>query len=311
MTFQRTLDVFELLDSPTASGRSLADYLQGLGSCDVEVVPVSGPMGATDFISVVIPGTEGKRSGGTAPTLGIVGRLGGVGARPEQIGFVSDGDGALAALAAAAKLVDMAAKGDRLPGDVIVTTQIDPDAPTQPHDPVPFMGSSTEDSVNNEHEVLPEMDAIITIDTTKGNRICNHNGIAITPAIREGWILRVPEDLLSVVEQVTGELPVVLPITTQDITPYGNDIYHVNSIVQPAVATVAPVIGLAITTKVMVPGSASGATNIPVVEQAARFSVEVAKGYGRGKISFSDDAEFARLKSLYGSMAVLQTLGNA
>ena len=310
MTFQRTLEVFELLDSPAASGEAVAEYLLSLGDAEITVTPVSGELGGTDFITVVIPGTDGKRGGGSAPTLGVVGRLGGVGARPEQIGFVSDGDGALASLAAAAKLIRMATLGDRLPGDVIVTTQIDPDAPTQPHEPVPFMGSSTEDAVNNEHEVLPEMDAIVTIDTTKGNRVCNHNGIAITPTIRKGWILRVSEDLLSIAEQVTGVLPAVLPITMQDITPYGNDVYHVNSIVQPAVATSAPVIGLAITTQVMVPGSASGATNIPVVEQAARFSVEVAKGFGRGLTSFFDEADFAELQQRYGSMERLQTLGS-
>lgn len=310
MTFQRTLEVFELLDSPAASGQAVAEYLLSLGDAEITVTPVSGELGGTDFITVVIPGTDGKRGGGSAPTLGVVGRLGGVGARPEQIGFVSDGDGALASLAAAAKLIRMATLGDRLPGDVIVTTQIDPDAPTQPHEPVPFMGSSTEDAVNNEHEVLPEMDAIVTIDTTKGNRVCNHNGIAITPTIRQGWILRVSEDLLSIAEQVTGVLPAVLPITMQDITPYGNDVYHVNSIVQPAVATSAPVIGLAITTQVMVPGSASGATNIPVVEQAARFSVEVAKGFGRGLTSFFDEADFAELQQRYGSMERLQTLGS-
>ncbi|MEE2046078.1 DUF1177 family protein [Nocardiopsis tropica] len=42
---------------------------------------------------MTIPGTDGASSGGSAPTLGILGRLGGLGARPEQIGFVSDGDG--------------------------------------------------------------------------------------------------------------------------------------------------------------------------------------------------------------------------
>ena len=67
---------------------------------------------------------ERKISGGSAPTLGIIGRLGGVGARPARKGFVSDGDGALAALAAAAKLIKMQPRGDRLEGDVIVTTQV-------------------------------------------------------------------------------------------------------------------------------------------------------------------------------------------
>ena len=67
-----------------------------------------------------------------APTIGLLGRLGGLGARPEVTGFVSDGDGALAALSAAAKLLDMQKNGDYLEGDVIISTHICPDAPTRP-----------------------------------------------------------------------------------------------------------------------------------------------------------------------------------
>lgn len=59
--------------------------------------------------------------------MGILGRLGGLGARPERIGFVSDGDGALIALAVAAKLLDMQKKGDYLDGDVVISTHICPD----------------------------------------------------------------------------------------------------------------------------------------------------------------------------------------
>ncbi|MEX0633482.1 DUF1177 domain-containing protein [Serratia ureilytica] len=41
---------------------------------------------------------------------------GGIGARPTRIGLVSDGDGAIAAIAAALKLAEMQRKGDTLPG---------------------------------------------------------------------------------------------------------------------------------------------------------------------------------------------------
>ena len=102
------------------------------------------------------------------------GRLGGLGARPEVVGYVSDGDGALAALAVAAKPIDMRKKGDCLKGDVFISTHICPDAPTPaPHHPVPFMGSPVEMHQVNEEEVSPELDAILSIDTTKGNRIIN------------------------------------------------------------------------------------------------------------------------------------------
>ena len=67
----------------------------------------------------MIPGHDGRSSGGQSPTLGVIGRLGGLGARPARIGFVSDGDGALVALAVAAKLGSMRQAEDRLPGDVL------------------------------------------------------------------------------------------------------------------------------------------------------------------------------------------------
>ncbi len=70
--------------------------------------------------------------GGDAPTIGLLGRLGGLGARPERIGFVSDGDGALVALACAAKLLSMRVRGDVLPGDVMISTHVCPCAPTFP-----------------------------------------------------------------------------------------------------------------------------------------------------------------------------------
>jgi hypothetical protein len=310
MSWSHVIAAFDVLDTPNASGAGVADLLARYGKTDITVTPVQGDDGGTDFIKVLVPGTHGKSSGGNAPTMGIVGRLGGLGARPTQTGFVSDGDGALTAVAAAAKLTDMASRGDRLRGDVLITTQIDPDAPTAPHEPVPFMGSSVAMSVANEHEVLEDMDAILSVDTTKGNRICNHNGFAITPTIKAGWILRVSEGLLDIVERTTGMLPVVMPITMQDITPYGNDVYHVNSLVQPAVATTAPVVGVAITTVTAVAGSATGATNLQSVESTVRFVIEAAKDFTSERIEFFESAEYERLTDLYGSMEGLTSLDN-
>jgi hypothetical protein len=181
---------------------------------------------------------------------------------------VSDGDGALVAVATAAKLARMHSAGDILPGDVIVATHICPDAPTRPHDPVPFMSSPVDIPTANAHQLDPAMDAVLAVDTTKGNRICNHSGFAITPTVCQGWILRVSEDLLDIASWVTGRPAAVLPITMQDITPYGNGIYHLNSILQPATGTAAPVTGVAITTESVVPGSATGATDPGVVASA-------------------------------------------
>ena len=309
MALKQVMEVYELLDSPRVNGDQVAALLKGRGVGEIEVVPIRGEKGKTDSIKLRIPGASGKKSGGSAPTLGVIGRLGGIGARPEVIGLVSDADGAVTALSVALKLAEMRERGDRLAGDVIVATHICPDAPTSPHQPVPFMGSPVDMKSLNAHEVDSEMDAILSIDTTKGNRIINQRGFAISPTVKEGYILRVSEDLLTLMEITTGKRPVVFAITSQDITPYGNGIFHLNSIMQPCVATRAPVVGVAITAESAVPGCATGATHIVDIEEAVRFSIEVAKGFGSGKCRFHDEEEFKKILGLYGPMHHLQTVG--
>ena len=312
MLIKQIIETFDVLDSSTVTGKDVENYLRGIkADADIEVYELKGPKGSTDMVKVRIPGTRGKTNGGDAPTIGLLGRLGGIGARPEMIGFVSDGDGALAAIAAAAKLLDMQNKGDYLEGDVFISTQICPHAPTAPHKPVPFMGSPVEMSQVNREEVSPELDAILSVDTTKGNRVINTRGFAISPTGKEGYILRTSEDLLEQMQITTGRLPYVFPLATQDITPYGNNVHHLNSVLQPCTATDAPVVGVAITTEVMVPGCATGASHFADVEEAARFMLEVAKYFGKGDLKFYDEEEYELLKKLYGPMNHLQTLGKA
>lgn len=310
MLYRQMLDLYDILDDGKADGVRVVEYLKRIHpECLAETHVLAGDQGVTHMVRVVIPGKNGKRSGGEAPTLGILGRLGGLGARPERVGFVSDGDGALAALTAAAKLLDMQKKGDYLQGDVIVSTHVCPDAPTKPHEPVPFMGSPVEMYQVNQDEVTEEMDAILSIDTTKGNRIANERGFFISPTVKEGYILRVSERLLDLMEITTGRRPKVFALTQQDITPYGNDLFHINSILQPSVATSAPVVGVAVTTETVVPGCATGATQLPDVEEAARFVLEVAKEFGQGVCDFYNKEEFARIQRLYGSMIRFQGFG--
>lgn len=311
MLLKQIMEAYEVLDSSTVDGKAVEAYLKSIKpDADVEVYELQGPKGTTDMVKVRIPGSKGKTRGGDAPTLGILGRLGGIGARPEMTGFVSDGDGALAAVACAAKLLDMQNKGDVLEGDIFISTHICPDAPTQPHDPVPFMGSPVEMAQVNQEEVSPELDAILSCDTTKGNRVINHRGFALSQTVKEGYILRASDDLLDLMQITTGKMPYVFPLATQDITPYGNDVHHLNSILQPATATDAPVVGVAITAETMVPGCATGASHFQDVEEAARFMIEVAKNFGRKKCRFYDEEEYALIQKLYGSMNHLQTLGN-
>ena len=280
MIVKEILDIYEILDSAYANGEKVADYLRSIGgNCEISVSKLEGKGGkSTDVIKVMIPGSNGKSKGGSAPTIGLLGRLGGLGARPERIGFVSDGDGALTVLAAAAKLLKMQREGDLLEGDVLVSTHVCPDAPTLPHKPVSFMNSPVSMQQMNQSEVDGSVDAILSVDTTKGNRIMNHKGFSISPTV--------------------------------DITPYGNDLYHLNSILQPSTATDVPVVGVAITTETTVPGCATGATNLMSIDEAGRFVLEVAKEYTKGTCGFYDQEEYQRIQKLYGSMSHLRTFGN-
>lgn len=306
---KQVLEVSEILDSARASGEAVAGLLRGRGAEDVRVRTVRTEEGSTDFVRLTLHGPEGKAAGGPAPTLGVVGRLGGVGARPRVRGLVSDADGAIVALAVALKLLDMRRSGDALPGDLIVATHVCPNAPVLPHEPVPFMSSPVDMATMNRMEVDAEMDAVVSVDTTRGNRIINRRGFAISPVVKEGYMLPVPPALLDIMAVVTGLPPAVFAVTTQDITPYGNGLDHVNSILQPSTATQAPVLGVALTAETVVPGSASGATQEIDDEMAARFIVEVAKSYSAGRLAFCDLTQIARLENLYGSLRQLQTFG--
>lgn len=308
MAFKQVIEIYEALDSPRANGQRVRDIF-GTREVEVEVETVESDKGTTDFVRIVLVGRHGKSAGGSAPTLGVIGRLGGIGARPAALGLVSDADGAITALATGLKLADMACEGDHTEGDVIIATHICPNAPTIPHDPVPFMGSPVDIATMNELEVSDAMDAILSVDTTRGNWVINRRGFAITPTVKEGYILKVSPSLLDLMSYVTGQPPSVVPITMQDITPYGNGVTHINSIVQPATATDAPVVGVALTSELPVPGCATGASQVVDIEMAARFCIEVAKAFGAGQCAFYDREEFARLVELYGPMSHLQTLG--
>jgi len=297
---RHVLEVIDLLDDPNVTGEKVKKFLTERGVEDIQVSEVRGDKGKTDFLKIRIPGRRGKSQNGDAPTLGIIGRLGGVGARPELVGMVSDADGAIVALAAALKIAEMRSRGDELEGDVVMTTHICPSAPTMPHKPVPMMSSPVDIFELLKLEVDPEMDAILSVDATKANLVINYTGFSITPVVKEGWILKVSEDLINIYVRVTGEPARIVPITLQDILPFSTKVYHINSMMQPWIYTKAPVVGVATTTSLPVPGSATGATNAWALEQATRFVIEVAKEYTAGRIKFYDKAEWNTIMQVHG-----------
>lgn len=317
MILKQLIELYDLLDSPAACGEATVSFLRAIDpECDAAASVLEGPRGSTDMVRIRIPGAHGRSAGGDAPTIALLGRLGGLGARPERIGFVSDGDGALTALACAAKLLSLHVRGDILAGDVVISTHVCPHAPTSPHKPVPFMGSPVATAEVNREEMggaeaagTWRPDAVLVVDTTKGNRIMNERGFMISPTVMQGCILSVSDDVIELVEITTGRRARTFPLSMADITPYGNGLYHLNSILQPSTATAAPVIGVALTTETAVPGCATGATHLGDLDEAGTFMIEVAKAFGEKSCAFFDAEEFERLQARYGSFAHLQTMG--
>ena len=185
-----------------------------------------------------------------------------------------------------------------------------PTCSDSPHDPVPFMGSPVEMAQVNKEEVSPDLDALLVVDTTKGNRVINTRGFAISPTVKEGYVLRTSEDLLDLMQITTGRLPYVFPLATQDITPYGNDVHHLNSILQPCTATECTSCRCCDHSRNYGSWMCYRSNTCCWCWRGCKIMLEVAKAYGRKQCSFYDADEYARLQKLYGSMKHLQTLGN-
>ena len=85
MLMKEIIAAYDVLDSSFVTGEEVKKYLLGIKSdANVEVYELVGPKGSTDMLKVRISGKNGKTNGGDAPTIGLLGRLGGIGARPER-----------------------------------------------------------------------------------------------------------------------------------------------------------------------------------------------------------------------------------
>lgn len=303
---KHVIESLELLSSPSITGDRLAETVQARGAADVRVTTVE-EKARTQFLSFTVPR---NKSGKTGRTLGIVGNLGGLSGVPEINGLVSDADGAVTALAVALRLLDLCRVGEPLAGDVIVSTHVCTSAPMIPHEPVPFMGNPTFKAITKtQNYVDPAMEAILHIETSRANRVVNKRGFAITPTIKEGYILRVSNQLMDLFQNVTGQWPVIVPLSTVDLTPIDNGLYHLNGMAQENVVTDVPIVGVALTSMMPIAGSTTGATQIMDIEAAARFALEVARGYTAGRVHFYDESEFEKIIGLYGSMKHLRKIG--
>ena len=153
------------------------------------------------------------------------------------------------------------------------------------------MNSPVDISVMNENEVEDTMDAILSIDTTKGNQVCNHKGFAITPTVKEGYILKLVMIYCTYIHNLLAFLQLSCQSRCKTLHPmvmvYSISIVFYNQQLQIS----SPVVGV-ITTESVVAGCATGATHVTDVENVVRFVLEVAKTYGANKCSFFDETQF-------------------
>ncbi len=305
MSFKSTMRAYELLDDANVSGESIVNEFLKAGADEASYTRLYGEKAFTDVVRIVIRGSNGKRVGGTAPTLNIAGLLEGIGGRPVFNGLTSDGEGALVTLATALKLISAKKKGDGPRGDVVFSTHICPNTPTIDHYPVPYISCCVDFWELKKHVIDKTADAIITVDVSRGNRVIKTSPFAITCTIKEGWLLPVSNDALSLMERVTGAQPVVMPLSMQDITAISNGMDHVNDIGALPAGITAPNIGLALTAPIPLYSSITGFTNLANLDAAVRFSVEVARDYGRNAFEFYKEDDFNKLVARYGRMTHL------
>jgi hypothetical protein len=62
------------------------------------------------------------------------------------------------------------------------------------------------------------------------------------------------------------------------------------------------VVGVAVTSKKIIPGIASFVSSLDQLDKVCRFLIVVADQFTRGDLKFYDENEFAKLKKIYGSM---------
>ena len=68
MIFKQLIELYDLLDSPSASGAGVVEYLRGIDpACDAETYVLEGPKGSTDMVRVRIPVRAGAPAAARRP----------------------------------------------------------------------------------------------------------------------------------------------------------------------------------------------------------------------------------------------------
>lgn len=302
---------FNSCDMPEVNGTRLVEYLNSLGACEVQVLDVCGLNRTYKTLKVTISGTHGAISGGNSPTLGIIGQCGGQSLSQKTKEHIPDYIGTNVVLFAAARILKMIKSGNTLRGDVILSVQISSDSPAS----VTSKCKEPCKKALTHSEVSLLMDAVISIGSYRGGKIGNSKGIAISPTVKEGYILKTSDDLWNLAKRKMGVSPMGLPLSQQDIIPFEKGLPQAHTILQPSTATSAPVIGIAIQNE-MISGKRIDTSLLEkieisehIIESMGHFLVDVATAFTNNECSFFDEQEYTLLRTSYGDMSHFQHIG--
>jgi hypothetical protein len=225
----------------------------------------------------------------------ILGRLGAIKVSNNK-GIVSDADGAIVSITS---MIEWAKNYSEIEGEAIFSTSISLNAKIIPHKPFNFMVPLVGLNEALEIEVDKEAQFLISVDSTKGNRIAKYNDFAISHIIKDGYILKISDEIIDIYEKVTEHEPYFVALTSGDLTPMEVNAYHISTFLTPWLYTESPVLGLATVSKYPIPGYETGVQNVLMLERASRFSIEVLKYYFSGGKVYSED-ELSSLKKSLG-----------
>ncbi|QKR00204.1 DUF1177 domain-containing protein [Metallosphaera tengchongensis] len=295
MMFKTLMEVLEILESADPMDQ-IKSMLKGkilLREINVEDVP---------FLKAVY--------GGGKERVRVIGRLGAIQMRKVNKGLVSDADGAVVSLALLMELVKLMEKGIKLDVEVSIVTNLSTDAKLVPHKPFDFMVPPVGLDDALKIEVDEETSLVLSVDSTKGNKIAKYDDFALTHVVKDGYIMKLDDDVINIYNKVTGHEIFLVPLTTGDLTPLDYKVYHISTLVSPWLYTHSPVIGVATVSREVIPGYETGVLDITMLEHASRFCLELLKFVEKGGKVY-DQKEFEELKERLGesNLRKIQRIG--
>lgn len=123
---------------------------------------------------------------GGGENVEILGRLGAIQMSGVSKGLVSDADGAIVTLTTLLELLNLRDKGIELKVNASFVTNLSMKASLIPHSPFKFMVPPVGLDDALKIEVDPKASIILSIDSTKGNRLVKFDDFALTHVIKDG-----------------------------------------------------------------------------------------------------------------------------